>query len=150
MQAACALAQMDRLEEFIAKRRANFDYLKSRLTSCTEFLHLPEATDNSDPSWFGFPLIVKTTSGIQRNNLINYLEKNKIGTRLLFAGNLTKQPYMAGQNYRISGELTNTDIVMKQTFWLGTFPALNREQLDYVASKLEEFFGIGFNTRISK
>jgi CDP-6-deoxy-D-xylo-4-hexulose-3-dehydrase len=82
--------------------------------------------------------------------LINYLEKNKIGTRLLFAGNLTKQPYMAGQNYRISGELTNTDIVMKQTFWLGTFPALNREQLDYVASKLEEFFGIGFNTRISK
>lgn len=144
MQAACALAQMDRVEEFIAKRRANFTYLKNSLASCVEFLHLPEATPNSEPSWFGFPLVVKAESGIKRNDLINYLEQNKIGTRLLFAGNLTKQPYMAGRNYRVSGELTNTDVVMNQTFWLGTFPALGQEQLDYIAEKLEEFFGVNF------
>jgi len=144
MQAACALGQLDRLEEFIGKRRANFDYLKNRLASCAEFLHLPEATPNSEPSWFGFPLILKESSGAKRNDLINYLEENKIGTRLLFAGNLTKQPYMANRNFRVSGELTNTDVVMNQTFWLGTFPGLGEEQLDYIAGKLEEFFGVGF------
>jgi CDP-6-deoxy-D-xylo-4-hexulose-3-dehydrase len=144
MQAACALAQMDRLEEFIAKRRANFAYLKDRLSSLTEFLHLPEVTQNSEPSWFGFPLIVKDSSGVKRADLINFLDENKIGTRLLFAGNLIKQPYMTGRNYRISGELTNTDVVMRQTFWLGTFPALGKEQLDYIAEKLEEFFGVNF------
>ena len=144
MQAACALAQMDRVEEFIAKRRANFAYLKAKLASVADFLHLPEATPNSEPSWFGFPLVVKGSAGVKRVDLINFLEENKIGTRLLFAGNLTKQPYMAGRNYRVSGELTNTDIVMNQTFWLGTFPALGEEQLDYIASKLEEFFGVNF------
>jgi CDP-6-deoxy-D-xylo-4-hexulose-3-dehydrase len=144
MQAACALAQMDRIEEFIAKRRTNFTYLKNRLTSVEQFLHLPEATPNSEPSWFGFPLVLKKTAGVKRTDLINCLEQNKIGTRLLFAGNLTKQPYMAGRNFRVSGELTNTDIVMNQTFWLGTFPALGEEQLDFIAAKLEEFFGLNF------
>lgn len=144
MQAACALAQMDRLEEFIAKRRANFSYLKSRLANVEQFLHLPEPTPNSDPSWFGFPLNLKDSAGVKRSDLINFLEENKIGTRLLFAGNLTKQPYMAGRKYRISGELVNTDVVMNQTFWLGTFPALGEEQLDYIAGKLEEFFGVNF------
>jgi CDP-6-deoxy-D-xylo-4-hexulose-3-dehydrase len=144
MQAACALAQMDRLEEFIAKRRSNFTYLKNRLESCSEFLHLPQATPGSEPSWFGFPLVLKTTSGSQRSDLINYLEQRKIGTRLLFAGNLTKQPYMAGRYFRVSGELTNTDIVMNQTFWLGTFPALDTIQLDYIADQLETFFGLNF------
>jgi CDP-4-dehydro-6-deoxyglucose reductase, E1 len=144
MQAACALAQMDRVEEFIAKRRANFAYLKAKLASVADFLHLPEATPNSEPSWFGFPLIVKDSAGVKRADLINFLEENKIGTRLLFAGNLTKQPYMAGRTYRVSGELTNTDVVMNQTFWLGTFPALGEAQLDYIAEKLEEFFGVNF------
>lgn len=144
MQAACALAQLDRLDEFIAKRRANFAYLKKRLASIEQFLRLPVATPNSIPSWFGFPLIVKDSAGIKRADLINFLEENKIGTRLLFAGNLTKQPYMFGRNYRVSGELTNTDVVMNQTFWLGIFPALCEEQLDYIASKLEEFFGVSF------
>jgi len=144
MQAACALAQMDRLEEFISKRRANFSYLKNRLASVEQFLHLPETTPNSEPSWFGFPLVLKESSGVKRTDLINFLEQNKIGTRLLFAGNLTKQPYMAGRKFRISGDLTNTDIVMNQTFWLGTFPGLQEEQLQYIANKLEEFFGIGF------
>lgn len=144
MQAACALAQMDRVDEFIAKRRSNFAYLKAKLASVADFLHLPEATPNSQPSWFGFPLIVKDGTGVKRADLINFLEENKIGTRLLFAGNLTKQPYMAGRNYRVSGELTNTDVVMNQTFWLGTFPALDEEHLDYIAEKLEEFFGVNF------
>ncbi len=144
MQAACALAQMDRVEEFIAKRRANFTYLRARLASVAEFLHLPEATPNSEPSWFGFPLIVKPSAGIKRVDLINFLEENKIGTRLLFAGNLIKQPYMVGRNYRISGDLTNTDIVMNQTFWLGTFPALGTQELDFITNKLEDFFGVNF------
>jgi CDP-6-deoxy-D-xylo-4-hexulose-3-dehydrase len=144
MQAACALAQMDRVEEFISKRRANFAYLRNRLQSCVEFLHLPETTPKSEPSWFGFPLVLKESSGVKRTDLINFLEQNKIGTRLLFAGNLTKQPYMAGRNFRVSGVLTNTDTVMNQTFWLGTFPGLGEPQLDYIADKLEEFFGINF------
>jgi len=144
MQAACALAQMDRVHEFIAKRRANFHYLKNRLSSVQHLLHLPEATPNSEPSWFGFPLILKESSGVQRTDLINFLEGNRIGTRLLFAGNLTKQPYMAGRNYRVAGELTNTDIVMNQTFWLGVYPGLSEQQLAFMASKLEEFFGLTF------
>ncbi|MCV2348158.1 lipopolysaccharide biosynthesis protein RfbH [Paucibacter sp. Y2R2-4] len=144
MQAACALAQLDRLEEFIAARRANFSYLMSRLQSCAEFLHLPEATPGSEPSWFGFPLILRDSAGVKRADLINFLEQNKIGTRLLFAGNLTKQPYMAGRNFRVSGSLTNTDVVMNQTFWLGTFPGLGEPQLDFIADKLEEFFGLNF------
>lgn len=144
MQAACALAQLERLDEFIAKRCANFAYLKARLQSCADFLLLPEATPNANPSWFGFPLVVREESGVRRKDLIDYLEQNKIATRLLFAGNLTKQPYMIGRNYRVSGELTNTDVVMNQTFWLGTFPALGQPQLDYIAEKLEEFFGLNF------
>jgi CDP-6-deoxy-D-xylo-4-hexulose-3-dehydrase len=144
MQAACALAQLDRLDEFIATRRANFTYLKDRLQSCIDFLHLPEAAPKTNPSWFGFPLVVKEASGIKRGDLINFLDQNKIATRLLFAGNLTKQPYMIGRNFRVSGELTNTDIVMNQTFWLGVFPGLGESQLDYIADKLETFLGVNF------
>ncbi len=144
MQAACALAQMDRLEEFIAMRRANFDYLKERLSSLTHFVHLPEATPNSEPSWFGFPLVIKPESGVKRTDLLNYLDQNKIGTRLLFAGNLVKQPYMSTQRFRISGDLENTDVVMNQTFWLGVYPGLGKAHLDFVVEKLEEFFGVSF------
>lgn len=144
MQAACAVAQLDRLDEFIAARKSNFAYLKTRLQSCADFLHLPEATPNSDPSWFGFPLILKESAGVERVDLLNYLDQNKIGTRLLFAGNLTRQPYMTGRNFRVSGTLKNTDVVMNQTFWLGVFPGLQTEHLDFVVDKIEEFFGIGF------
>ncbi len=144
MQAACALAQMDRLDGFIAARKANFAYLKARLQGCSEYLHLPEATPHSDPSWFGFPVILKPSAGIKRTDLLNYLTDNKIGTRLLFAGNLARQPYMIGQNFRISGDLTNTDIVMNQTFWLGVYPGLEAQHLEFVAGKLEEFFGLTF------
>ncbi|MGC7405621.1 lipopolysaccharide biosynthesis protein RfbH [Pandoraea pneumonica] len=144
MQAACALAQMDRVDDFIAARKKNFAYLKSRLQSCVEFLHLPEATPNSDPSWFGFPIVLKESAGVKRVDLLNYLDQNKIGTRLLFAGNLTRQPYMIGRNYRVSGELTNTDVVMNQTFWIGVYPGLTEEMLDFIVTRIEEFFGIGF------
>lgn len=144
MQAACALAQLDRVDEFIAARKANYAYLKNSLKTCEDFLHLPEATENADPSWFGFPLVLKESSGVKRVDLLNYLDQYKIGTRLLFAGNLIRQPYMLGRNYRVSGDLTNTDIVMNQTFWLGVYPGLTREHLDFVVSKLEEFFGLNF------
>ena len=144
MQAACALAQLDRLEEFISKRKSNYGFLKDRLKSCEEFLLLPKATERSDPSWFGFPLTLRDTAGVRRVELLEYLNENKIGTRLLFAGNLTRQPYMAGREYRIIGDLTNTDVVMDRTFWLGVYPGLTDEHLDYMASKVESFFGIGF------
>lgn len=144
MQAACALAQMDRLDEFIAARKANFAYLKERLQSCAEFLILPSATPKADPSWFGIPLVLKPESGVKRVDLLSYLDQNKIGTRLLFAGNLTRQPYMLGQNFRVHGDLRNTDIVMNQTFWLGVYPGLTRVMLDYIIERLESFFGVNF------
>ena len=144
MQAACALAQMDRLDGFVEARKQNFTYLKTGLKSCEEFLLLPEATPNSDPSWFGFPITLKPDAGIGRVDLLRYLDENKIGTRLLFAGNLTRQPYMKGRNFRISGELTNTDIIMNDTFWIGVYPGLNNEMLDFVIGKIEAFFGVNF------
>ncbi|MBF0272889.1 MAG: lipopolysaccharide biosynthesis protein RfbH [Magnetococcales bacterium] len=144
MQAACALAQLDRVDGFIAARRANFLYLKDKLKSCEEFLMLPEATPHSDPSWFGFLVVIKESAGVNRVDLLTYLDQNKIGTRLLFAGNLTRQPYMIGRNYRVSGELINTDIMMNHAFWLGLYPGLGIEHLDYMVSRIEEFFGLGF------
>ena len=144
MQAACALAQMDRLPGFIEARKRNFAFLKERLKSCEEFLILPEATPGSDPSWFGFPITIRDTANTARTHLLEYLEQYKIGTRILFAGNLTRQPYFQDRQYRVSGGLVNTDIVMNQTFWLGIYHGLNEPMLDYVASKLETFFGLNF------
>ncbi|MBI5919132.1 MAG: lipopolysaccharide biosynthesis protein RfbH [Nitrosomonadales bacterium] len=144
MQAACALAQMDRLPGFIAARQRNFSFLKERLKSCEEFLILPEATANSEPSWFGFPLTLRAAAGVNRVELLKYLDQYKIGTRLLFAGNLTRQPYFEGRNYRISGELTNTDRVMNDTFWIGVYPGLSEEMLGFVVEKIEAFFGVNF------
>lgn len=144
MQAACGLAQMDRAEGFIEARKRNFAFIKSRLTACEPFLIMPHATPHSDPSWFGFPLTLKPEANIDRVDLLTYLDQHKIGTRLLFAGNLTRQPYMIGRDFRISGELTNTDRIMHDTFWVGVYPGLNQEMLDFMASKLEQFFGIGF------
>lgn len=141
MQAACGLAQLGKAAFFIQRRKENFIYLKECLIGCEEFLILPEAEPNSDPSWFGFPITLRNEAQINRNDLMQYLDQNKIGTRLLFAGNLTGQPYMAGRNYRISGELKNTDIVMNNTFWIGIQPALTREMLNFSAGKLENFFG---------
>lgn len=144
MQAACGLAQLKRLPEFIEKRNANFDYLKNRLSTVTDFVELTEPTENSTPSWFGFPITLKETAGVSRVDLTKYLDQQKIGTRLLFAGNLIRQPYFEGLEYRVVGELTNTDITMNQTLWLGIYPGLGQEHLDYIAEKLEEFFGVNF------
>lgn len=144
MQAACGLAQMDRLDGFVQARKDNFAYLKNRLASCEEFLTLPEATPNSDPSWFGFLMTIRPEIDIRRVDLINYLDQNKIGTRLLFAGNLTRQPYMLGRNFRISEDLINTDLVMNNGFWVGVYPGLSEEMLSFVADKIESFFGVNF------
>lgn len=144
MQAACGLAQMDRVEWLVQKRKDNFAYLKAGLNACEEFLELPEATPNSEPSWFGFPITIKETAGVKRVDLLKFLDEHKIGTRLLFAGNLIRQPYFQNVNYRVVGELTNTDRIMNNTFWLGVYPGLTEEHLDYVIGKLEEFFGLNF------
>jgi CDP-6-deoxy-D-xylo-4-hexulose-3-dehydrase len=144
MQAACGLAQIDRAAGFIQARKDNFAYLTERLQSCAEFLILPRATENSDPSWFGFPMTLKPEANVSRVDLLTYLDQHKIGTRLLFAGNLTRQPYMIGRNYRVSGDLTNTDRVMHDTFWIGVYPGLTREMLDFAVDKLEAFFGVNF------
>ena len=145
MQAACGLAQMDKLDSFVQARKDNFAYLRNRLSSCEEFLILPEATPNSDPSWFGFLMTIRPESDVRRVDLINYLDQNKIGTRLLFAGNLTRQPYMLGRNFRISGDLTNTDLVMNNSFWVGVYPGLSEEMLSFIADKIEAFFGVNFD-----
>ena len=144
MQAACGLAQLDRLPEFIAVRKRNFQFLRERLASLEEFLILPEATSGSDPSWFGFPMTLRETAGVSRVDLLRYLDQCRIGTRLLFAGNLLRQPYFQGCAYRLDGELSNTETVMKQTFWFGVYPGLNEAMLEYVAERLETFFGMDF------
>ncbi len=139
MQAACGLAQLAKAPEFICRRKENFTFLKNRLSNCEEFLILPEATPNADPSWFGFPITLRESAPFKRNDLIAFLDKNKIGTRLLFGGNLTRQPYMIGRNFRISGELRNTDVVMNDTFWIGVQPALSDEMLEFVTSIIKTF-----------
>jgi len=144
MQAACGLAQMDRIEQFVEQRKQNFHYLKEGLSNCEEFIILPQATPKASPSWFGFPITIKPESGIDRVDLLKFMTQNNIGTRLLFAGNLTRQPYFKDLVYRVHGELTNTDIIMNHTFWIGVFPGLDRPHLDYMIEKFEAFFGISF------
>jgi len=144
MQAACGLAQLERAPEFIATRKRNYQLLKDRLASLSEFLEVAEATPNSDPSWFGFPVTLKESSSVKRVDLLKFLDQHKIGTRLLFAGNLTRQPYFQNVEYRVVGDLTNTDRTMNQTFWLGVQPSLGKEHFEFVAEKMEEFFGLNF------
>ena len=144
MQAACGLAQLDKLDYFIARRRENFTYLKEKLQTLNDFIHLPVATENSNPSWFGFPITLKDNCGTNRVDLLKFLDNQKIGSRLLFAGNITKQPYFAEVEYRIVGELTHTDKTMNDTFWVGVQPALTNDHLDFVVEKMEEFFGLNF------
>lgn len=139
MQAACALAQMDRLDDFIDARKRNFAWLSERLAGCAEQLILPQATPGSDPSWFGFPLTLRDGCGIERVGLLRYLDEQRVGTRLLFAGNLTRQPYMQGQEYRVCGELTMTDKAMRDTFWIGLWPGLSEDHLEHAARHLETY-----------
>ncbi len=144
MQAACGLAQLQKLPQFVTTRRLNFEFLKERLSSCEEFLILPQATANSNPSWFGFPITLRESSPVRRAELLDYLTQKNIGTRLLFAGNLTKQPSMVNQNYRVSGSLANTDMVMNDTFWVGLHPALETEALEFIVRTIEIYLGVDF------
>ncbi len=140
MQAAVGVAQLDKLPEFIVKRRQNFDFLYQGLQDLQDVLILPEATSGSEPSWFGFLLSLKQNSSFTRNQLVQYLEEKRIGTRLLFGGNLIRQPAYHGLTYRVVGELNHTDKIMQNAFWIGLFPALNEEILTYIVGQLNQFF----------
>jgi CDP-6-deoxy-D-xylo-4-hexulose-3-dehydrase len=139
MQAALGLAQLDRLDGFIEARKRNYRHLHARLERLADRIMLPEATPASDPSWFGFAMTLLPHVGHSREQLTAFLDRHKIGTRLLFAGNLTRQPYFRGKPHRISGTLDNTDIAMARTFWIGVYPGLTVEMLDYAADKILEF-----------
>ena len=138
MQAACGVGQLEKLESFIQKRKENVSFLKKKLEDLQELIQLPEAEENSEPSWFGFPITIKDKCKISRKDLIDKLTEKKIGTRLLFAGNLTKQPAYINLKYRVSGELKVTDKIMSDTFWVGIQPALGEEELSYTAKILRE------------
>ena len=138
MQAACGVAQLEQLDMFIARRRENYGYLRERLVDHEEFW-LPTVYPDAHPSWFGFPITLSGEAKFQRRDIEYWLNQHNIGTRLIFAGNVTKQPYMKGREYRIHGSLEHTDYVMENTFWVGVQPALTREMLTYVADTIERF-----------
>lgn len=144
MQAALGVAQMARLDAFIAARQANFAHLSARLSACAEFLVLPEATPDSAPSWFGFLITLRENAPCSRVDLLRYLDQHKIGTRLLFAGNVTRQPYMKSREFRVSGDLTVANAITERSFWIGLYPGLTTEMLDYTAERIGEFLGVGF------
>ncbi|MFF3752527.1 lipopolysaccharide biosynthesis protein RfbH [Streptomyces sp. NPDC002018] len=140
IQAALGLSQLDKLDRFCADRRRNWKRLREGLDGIPHLL-LPEATVRSDPSWFGFALTVDPDAPFTRAALVDFLEGRKIGTRRLFAGNLTRHPAYIGSPHRVVGELTNSDIITDQTFWVGVYPALTDEMLDYVITSVKEFVG---------
>ena len=132
MQAAIGLAQLKKLDQFIKQRKNNYQFLYESLEPLSEFLSLPEPSENSNPSWFGFPIKVKGNSPLSRNEIVQRLNLKNIGTRLLFGGNLIKQPFNKNFSYRISGTLFNTDNIMNNVFWIGVHPNLDCEKMDYV------------------
>ena len=140
MQAACGLAQLDRLEGFIKKRKENFNFLYKNLKDLENLLILPAPEPGSDPSWFGFPLSIRENTNFNRNDLVQYLNNKKIGTRLLFSGNLVKQPYMKNIIFKIHRDLKNTDFIMENTFWIGLYPGLTEKHLEYSVSEIKNFF----------
>jgi len=138
MQAAVGVAQLQKLPQFIEQRRENFAYLYAALQPLEEFLILPEPTPNSNPSWFGFPITVRETAPVSRNVLVEYLESHKIATRLLFGGNLLRQPAYKEVKYRVVGNISKTDTVMNQTFWLGVYPGLDKPRLSHIANCINQ------------
>jgi len=136
MQASVGVAQIKKLPQFIAARKRNYSVLREGLQDLQEFLILPEATANSDPSWFGFPLMVRPNAPFSRADVIRFLDGRKIGTRALFGGNLVRQPAYREVQYRTIGNLPNSDLAMNQLFWIGVYPGLNDEMLDYVIETL--------------
>jgi len=140
LQAAIGVAQLDKLDDFIGTRKRNFDLLYKGLSRFEEFLILPQATPNAEPSWFGFILTIRDGAPFTRESLTGFLEDHKIATRLLFAGNITKQPYFRTIPYRVVGSLENTDRIMNQSFWIGVFPAITEEMVEYVVDRFSAFF----------
>jgi CDP-6-deoxy-D-xylo-4-hexulose-3-dehydrase len=138
MQAAVGVAQLGKLQGFVAARRRNFAFLTEALSGMEDVLVLPEATPGSDPSWFGFPIGIRPESGITRDQVVQHLESRRIGTRLLFGGNLVRQPAYAGAEFRVAAPLTNADWVMNQVFWIGLYPGLDEGMLGYVAGQIYE------------
>ena len=132
MQAAVGVAQLKKLPAFIEARRRNFQQLHEGLRYLDEFFILPEATPGSDPSWFGFPIAVRPGTRLSRGALVQALERERIQTRLLFGGNLLRQPAYVGIEHRVIGDLKNTDFIMNQVFWIGVYPGLDATRLDYV------------------
>jgi len=139
MQAAIGLNQLKKADYFVEKRRQNHKSLNEILKQFEEYFILPQATENSNPSWFGFLITIRPETNINRNELVRYLELNKIGTRLLFAGNLTKQPAYLNTKIRIIGELNNTDLIMNHSFWLGVWPGLEISHYEYIANIIKKF-----------
>jgi len=144
MQAAIGLSQLGRVEEFVAARKRNFAWLRQRLAALADQLILPEATPGSDPSWFGFPITLAKSVDFARVDLLKYLDQQRVGTRLLFAGNLTRQPYLAGRNFRVSGSLETADRITHDSFWIGVWPGLGEAELEYAARSVETYLGKGF------
>lgn len=140
IQAAIGLAQIERLPFLVAKRKANWQFLRQELRDLEEFLLLPEPTDHSDPSWFGFAITVRANSPISRNELVKSLNSKNIGTRLLFGGNLLKQPAFLGTQRRVVGNLVNTDTVMNDTFWIGVWPGLEEDALIFMVESVKGVF----------
>lgn len=136
MQAAVGVSQLKKLPGFIEKRRTNFNYLCQKLNRLQEYFILPQATPNSNPSWFGFPICVRPEAPFTREEVVRWLEVHKIGTRLLFGGNLIRQPAYRGQKYRIAGSLAHTEEVMERVFWIGVYPGLSKPMLDYICEML--------------
>jgi len=139
IQAAIGLSQLSKVETFVRKRRANHALLLEYLKPFEEFFILPKATENSDPSWFGFMLTVRDKSGINRNNLVRYLEAEKIGTRLFFGGNMTRQPAYEKINFKKIGDLKNTDKVMNDSFWIGVWPGLEKSHIEYMTDTIRRY-----------
>ena len=139
MQAAVGLAQMDRLAEFAAARKRNFALLKDGLRGLEDVFILPKATAKSDPSWFGFLLTVRDGAPFMRDELVRYLNEKRIGTRLLFGGNLIRQPYMLGRDFRVVGDVANSDKVMHDTFWIGVYPGLGESEIEYMLDTIRAF-----------
>ena len=139
MQAALGVSQLNKADAFIQKRRENHKKLYALLKPLEEYFILPEATPNANPSWFGFMLTLRNNLPFDRNDLVQYLEKNKIGTRLFFAGNVTKQPAYSKIEKKIIGDLSKTDIIMKNSFWIGVWPGLNETHLEYMADIIKKF-----------
>ncbi len=139
MQAAIGVAQLEKLPGFIELRKKNWKTIYEGLKNYEKYFVLPEATDNSDPSWFGFLLTVKEDAPFSRNDIVNYMEDNKIATRMLFSGNIIRHPSLENIKYRIHGDLKNTDFIMKNTFWIGVYPGLNHEMIDFILNKFSKF-----------